>query len=155
MTYISLISFGCLLVAALFANKHSKHKFGYEFLSVPSVFIAAIAGVCLFWGAKMVNGHVPPGALFSFIPIAIGAAILVFLVIANCRRTSVCYGLGISCLQVPVLIALSGVAVVAIPLYLFSLLGGSGAPSSGKTRFQKDQEWFYDLMNPNGFHKKH
>lgn len=156
--YISLGLFCLLFTIAYFMNKHSQRKFGYAFLAIPPLLFTAVATVFLYWGVSVMPKHNQDSWLYSCMLIAVGVAVIGLLTAINCRRTNVGYGLSISCIQIPVLMALSGLAAVILPVVIFFyVFGGAGKalPPQGKTRYQKDQEWYYDRMNPNGFYKKY
>ncbi|MDP3514961.1 MAG: hypothetical protein Q8S20_19645 [Sulfuritalea sp.] len=155
--YLALGVFCLLLVTAYFMNKHSQRKFGYMFLSMPPFLFSAVAAVLLYWGVSVMPKHNQESWLYSGILMTVGVAVIGLLVVVNCRRTNVGYGLSISCIQIPVLIALSGLAAAILPVVIFFyVFGGAGkaSPIQGKTHRQKENEWYFNRMNPNGFYKK-
>lgn len=155
--YFSLGLLCLLLAVAYFMNKHSQRKFCYAFLAVPPLLFAAVATVFLYWGISVMPNHNQDSWPYRYILIAIGVGIICLLAVINCRRTNVGYGLFISCIQIPVLIAFSGLTAVILPVVIFFyLFGGTGKapPTRGKTHGQKEKAWYFNRMNPNGFYKK-
>jgi len=153
---------GIVLAAISFAlNKRSSEKFEYAFFSKPALYISLAASAFLVGGLVSIpanHSQIGFTLVASVISILIAASIVLWLVYINCIATTIGFGLAGSVIQVPILMTIS---IIAIPILLIGgliwLFGGAGraTPAEPKPFHQQQSEWYFNRMNPNGFHKKH
>lgn len=160
-TNIILIAsgFSVYLAIVYLLNKQSIKKFEYSFFAKEPFIVMMACTVFLLIGIKFLPKNLIEinfTSIISYLSLAASVASLCLLVWANCKRTNWWHGLLGSLIQIPLLLLSS---VIWIPVLLISgffkflLLFDSGPRPLGKTRFQKDQEWYYNRQNPNGFYK--
>lgn len=150
--------FVAILVYAL--NRYSMGKFQYAFFSKPTLYISLAASALLLGGIACipVNIHAISVRLTASVLLAMAtASIIVWLVYINCMATSIWFGLAGSIVQIPLLMAISIIAVpvllVGAAIWIFGGAGRAQAPQP-KSYYQQQMDWHYNRMNPNGFHKK-
>lgn len=150
--------FSIYLIIVFLLNKQSIKKFDYSFFSKQSFFIMLACTACLLIGVKFLPKHLMEinfTSVMSYLFLATSSVFLCILIWANCKETSWGHGLLGSLIQIPLL---SLGSIVYIPLLCIAgffkfLILFSGPPLLGKTQFQKDQEWYHNPQNPNGFHR--
>lgn len=143
-----------LIVVYIF-NRHSLKKFKYSFFSKMSLYISVMYTTFLYGGMYVFSKY--NHNVYSWILIVIGVVVLGCQIRINCNETNLWCGLGGSIIQIPLLMS---TLVLVFPLLVLSIffkvlmsLGGS-KPLPSKTPYQKQQEWYYNRMNPNGFYKR-
>lgn len=157
-TILMISGFSIYLIIVFLLNKQSIKKFDYSFFSKQSFFIMLACTAFLLIGNKLLPRNLMKidfTLVMSYLLLAASAISLCILILVNCKETSWWHGLLGSLIQIP-LLALG--SVIYIPLLLIAgffkiLLLFNGPPPPGKTQFQKDQEWYHDRQNPNGFHR--
>ena len=150
----TLITAAALIVVYVL-NRHSLKKFDYSFFSKITLYVSILYTFFLYGGMYIFSKY--NHNVYSWILIIIGIVILGYQIRLNCNETNLWYGLSGSIIQIPLLMS---VLVIAFPLLVLSIffkvmmsLGGS-KPLPSKTPYQKQQEWHYNRMNPNGFYKR-
>lgn len=147
-----------LSVAAF--NKFSIRKFEHSFFSKPIWYFSLAAVVFLLIGLTSfpANFHQISFKLVIATAMLLTSAVIIGgLVYLNCVATNVWFGIAGSVIQLPLLLATS---VVAAPVLFIGgfiwVVGGAGhaRPPEPKSYYQQQLDWYYDRMNPNGFHKK-
>lgn len=158
---MSLFNIMALLGAALVAtiiyvlNKHSLNKFKYAFISKPMMYISMMSTYFLYGGMYLLSKY--NQQIYAWILITIGIVLIGCLIRINCNETNMRYGLIGSIIQIPLLMAISLFALPFLVLYIFGkiiMLFSESKPLPDKTPHQKQQEWYYNRMNPNGFYKR-
>lgn len=152
-----LIGAALVITAVYFLNRHSITNFKYSFFSKPALLIGMLCSGCLYGALHFYSqGSQGYWAALTWSFAAMGIAMIGVLIRINCVQTNLRYGLCGSAIQIPLLIvgSVAMFPLLAIALFFKICTAVSGPPLPGKTQFQKDQEWYFDQRNPNGFHKK-
>lgn len=157
-TVMILIGAALIITAVYFLNKHSITKFQYSFISKPTLVMAMVYSGCLYGATQFyLKGDQGYSVVLTWSLAAIGVVMIGVLIRINCVQTNLRYGLCGSAIQIPLLmvVSVSAIPILVVALFLKMLSSfGNAPPLPRKTQFQKDQEWYYDRMNKNGFHKK-
>ncbi|MFT4436007.1 hypothetical protein ACMX25_21790 [Caballeronia sp. 15715] len=114
------ILFGVAKGIQLF-TRHCRGRFGRSFFTVDRFWLAAIAINFLWWGyyfcVTAPLRHMPPSGGLTLM--AIGVAVVAWLIYENVRDTDLLHGIGGSSLQ---LVLFFPVALYGIPLLLIAML---------------------------------
>ncbi|HUW26310.1 MAG TPA: hypothetical protein VMW07_07260 [Gallionella sp.] len=156
---VMLLLGAALIITVLFLlNRRSINKFQYSFVSKDSLLISLAYTACFLGGIHLHSEYSHTVVVATaWLLIAFGVVLIGLLVRYNCRHTNLRYGLCGSAIQVPLLLAGSFFALPILALAMFfKLLAGTNTapPSPGKTFHQKEEEWYFNPMNQNGFHKR-
>lgn len=148
-----------LVITVLFLlNRRSIKQFQYSFASKDSLLISLAYTACFLGGIYLHSEYSHTVVVAAaWLLIAFGVALIGLLVRYNCCHTNLQYGLCGSAIQVPLLLAGSFLALPILALAMFfKLFAGTSTalPSQGKTFQQKEEEWYFNPMNQNGFHKR-
>lgn len=150
----TLCAAAALIVVYIF-NRHSLKKFKYSFFSKMSLYISVMYTAFLYGGMYVFSKY--NHNVYSWILIVIGVVVLGCQIRINCNQTNLWYGLSGSIIQIPLLMS---TLVLVFPLLVLSIFFkvlmslGRSKPLPSKTPYQKQQEWYYNRMNPNGFYKR-
>lgn len=156
---VMLLLGAALVITVLFLlNRRSINQFQYSFASKDSLLISLAYTACFLGGIYLHSEYNHAVMVTSaWLLIALGVTLIGLLVRYNCRHTNLRYGLCGSAIQVPLLLAGSFLALPILALAMFFKLltsTSTASPSPGKTFQQKEEEWYFNPTNPNGFHKR-
>jgi hypothetical protein len=157
-TVLMILGLSIYLTIAFLLNKKSIKKFDYSFFSKQSFFIIlACTGFFIIgnWFFPKNKMEINLNSVVHYLLLIASAISLGLLIWVNCKETSWWHGLLGSVIQIPLLIFCS---IICIPFFLIAgffkvLLLFGGSPPPDKTQFQKDEEWYHNRQNPNGFHR--
>jgi len=126
------ILFGFALGIRLFI-RHCRQRFGYSFFTIRGFWLAAIAISFLWWGyyfwVTAPLRHTPPSG--GLILMAMGIAVVAWLIYENVRNTDLLHGIGGASLQLVLFfpVALYGVPLLVIAMLFLLFATYKGAPA--------------------------
>ena len=150
-----------LLTALYVFNEHCKFKFKHTFFSKGQFYVIG-AGVALIIGGNYwSNLAMARGGdwLNGWVMVAIGAFVLLAVVVNNFMNTNIWYGTGGTLLQLPLF---AFIVYVGYPILFFcaaclvlSAVAGTDDVSKKKREQEAEKEaldWYHNPVNPNGLY---
>lgn len=134
MLVLTILAIGASVAAFLFGlgafEGHVNRKFGHRFFTMGSFLFTALSFAVLIGGEDWYRSaaHSHQDTLNGLVLCVIGAAMILWVVISNIRRTNLAYGVGGSAIQLPIFAVLAYFGIIALAIgFALMLVGGASS----------------------------